>query len=146
MGVPSKPLNDEKAQANVPVTETVETPVKTQEEKHSTFNDVGNALNAGNDLYHGTQELIEDSKKDTTIDPNPISVGTITRIAVSIVVLANLVFYMFGSDKHLDENMVYAGVSTLAPVLNTAWVFWKNNDITKKARKKAKISEKHLNK
>lgn len=134
MGVPVTPLKDEQTQVSKPTTETVK-----PTEEHNALNDVGTALNASNDLYKGVKELVEDAEKDTTVDSAPISTGTITRIIVSIAVLANLVFYASGSARHLDENAIYVGATTIAPILNTAWVFWKNNDVSRKARKRAKL-------
>jgi len=66
----------------------------------------------------------------------PINAGTLTRLILFIVAIINTIARALGFDFNLDVDgdVLYEGFSILLDVLVFGYGFWKNNDITKKAR------------
>ena len=59
----------------------------------------------------------------------------ITRLAVSVVTIANLIFVQMGwNPLELDDDTVYLGVSGIIALCASVWAWWKNNNVTKAAQ------------
>lgn len=51
------------------------------------------------------------------------------------IALVNSVLVMFGKDKlPFEDSDIYAGLSAVATVVSTLWVWWKNNSFTAAAQ------------
>lgn len=59
----------------------------------------------------------------------------ITRLAVSVVTIANLILAQMGwNPLELDDETVYMGVSGILALCAAVWAWWKNNNVTKAAQ------------
>lgn len=59
----------------------------------------------------------------------------ITRLVVLVVLLINQALVVFGWDPlPFNEEQIYEGVSTVATIAATIWVWWKNNSVTEEAQ------------
>ena len=62
--------------------------------------------------------------------------ATIVRTIMLILTIINDLLIFYGkSPINIDESTVYQIVSILATVIVPIWTWWKNNSITKHARK-----------
>lgn len=75
-----------------------------------------------------------------------IDKGTVIRTVLLLVALINQLLIAFGkspldvSETQIDE--AYTVISTIITAGMSAWAWWKNNNITRKARERAaRISE-----
>lgn len=89
---------------------------------------------------------VDDAEDDGLVDteePNvpSISAGTITRTVLLFLSLINLVLGAFGmSPLPIDSEQLNALISSALTVIMAIITWWKDNDITEKARaRKAKI-------
>lgn len=82
----------------------------------------------------------EDKTFDEMVDDvKPISAGTITRTIITLLSVINAVFLMFGKNLGLDavdSGALYDFVSAVMLIGATGWAWWKNNNVTRNARKK----------
>ena len=101
---------------------------------------INTALDEGKGVSDNVDELLTEIKnaKDETA---PISTSTVTSLIMSVIVLINTIFLIFGVDKHIDENVWYQAGSVIALVANIAYATWKNHNITKAARKRQQVGE-----
>lgn len=66
---------------------------------------------------------------------NKIDVNLIVRTIVSILALVNFIAAQRGFNPlDIDEQSIYAVVSTVVAVITWAWGFWKNNNFTNAAK------------
>lgn len=71
-----------------------------------------------------------------------VSAGAIIRGAVLAIAILNGILLMFGQqalpigevDIELAVNAVYAAISAIAVIVAAAVAYWKDNDITRRAR------------
>lgn len=71
--------------------------------------------------------------------------GTIIRIAILLLTLANLILVNYGlSPLPISEEHLELLVSTVITVVVALWTAWKNNDITKKAIARKELADKLL--
>lgn len=84
-----------------------------------------------------TEEVDGTTFEDMVEAVQPISAKTITSFIVTVVAVVNMIALTFGKDLGLkiDEGSLYQLVSSLMLVGATAWSWWRNNDVTKHARK-----------
>ena len=107
----------------------------------------GKALDAANDAATDAGKLRDyvdtDMKTQTVVIPSEVDKiegGTIVSLVVSIVVVVNTLLAMLGhGELSIDSNTAYVVASAIALVLSYGYAFWKNHDITRKARLKAKV-------
>lgn len=60
----------------------------------------------------------------------------ITRLVVLVVILINQVLVTIGFDAlPFTEDQIYEAISSVATVVVALWTWWKNNSITKEAKK-----------
>ena len=98
-----------------------------------------------------TSEQLADSTTDTTdttaataATPR-IDSGTVARFLVLLLALANQALTMFGRPVlNIDDTAVTQLVSLLWTTISALWCYWKDNDITVRARaRKARLAGKH---
>ena len=95
-----------------------------------------------------TSEQLSDSTTDTTsataATPR-IDSGTVDRFLVLLLALANQALTMFGRPVlNIDDTAVTQLVSLLWTTISALWCYWKDNDITVRARaRKARLAGKH---
>jgi SPP1 family holin len=72
-----------------------------------------------------------------------VATGLVVRTVVYLAAIVNAIAAYFGFDFNLDvdQNFVYEGVTIVALIGSFASAYWKNNDVTKKARAKAKVAK-----
>lgn len=71
-----------------------------------------------------------------------IKADTIARTVVLFLALANQVIVAMGwSPVEIEEDSVYALVSTVATLVTAIWAWWKNNSFTKAAIKADRVLE-----
>lgn len=71
-----------------------------------------------------------------------ITAGAVIRAAILAIALINGILLMFGqqalpvgeADIELAVNAVYAAISAIAVIVAAVIAYWKDNDITKRAR------------
>lgn len=62
--------------------------------------------------------------------------ATIVRTVMLVLTILNDVLIFYGkSPINIDESTVYQIVSILATIFVPVWTWWKNNSVTKHARK-----------
>lgn len=66
----------------------------------------------------------------------PINAGTLTRLVLFVVAIINTVALSLGYDVNinLDGDILYEGVSLVLDLVIFSIGFWKNNNVSKKAR------------
>lgn len=94
-----------------------------------------------------TSEQLADSTDitDTTAATPRIDSGTVARFLVLLLALANQALTMFGRPVlNIDDTAVTQLVSLLWTTISALWCYWKDNDITVRARaRKARLAGKH---
>ena len=95
-----------------------------------------------------TSEQLADSTTDTTAATAAtprIDSGTVARLLVLLLALANQALTMFGRPVlNIDDTAVTQLVSLLWTTISALWCYWKDNDITVRARaRKARLAGKH---
>lgn len=95
-----------------------------------------------------TSEQLADSTTDTTAATAAtpwIDSGTVARFLVLLLALANQALTMFGRPVlNIDDTAVTQLVSLLWTTISALWCYWKDNDITVRARaRKARLAGKH---
>lgn len=95
-----------------------------------------------------TSEQLADSTTDTTAATAAtprIDSGTVARFLVLLLALANQALTMFGRPVlNIDDTAVTQLVSLLWTTISALWCYWKDNDITARARaRKARLAGKH---
>lgn len=95
-----------------------------------------------------TSEQLADSttdSTDTTAATPRIDSGTVARFLVLLLALANQALTMFGRPVlNIDDTAVTQLVSLLWTTISALWCYWKDNDITVRARaRKARLAGKH---
>ena len=60
---------------------------------------------------------------------------TIRTIMLAITLLNDLLIFYGKSPLNIDENTVYQIVTVLSTIIVPVWTWWKNNSITKHAKK-----------
>lgn len=81
-----------------------------------------------------------------TEDTTPkIDSGTVSRFLVLLLALVNQALTMFGHPVlNIDDATVTQLVTLAWTALSAIWCYWKDNDVTKRARvKKARLSARH---
>lgn len=81
-----------------------------------------------------------------TEDTTPkIDSGTVSRFLVLLLALVNQALTMFGHPVlNIDDATVTQLVTLAWTALSAIWCYWKDNDVTKRARvKKAGLSARH---
>ena len=118
--------------------ETAETPVEETPVEEPVVEDA--PVEETTDDEELTEKDAEDYEEDTTIVPS-ISAGTITRTVLLFLSLINLVLGALGvSPIPVDSDQIAAVISSVFTVVMAIITWWKDNDITEKAReRKAKI-------
>jgi SPP1 family holin len=72
-------------------------------------------------------------------EPRRISAGTISRFVLLLLALINTGLNLFGVDTiPIDEEAVEEFISLAFIIVTSLWAYWKNNDVTKKARLREK--------
>lgn len=91
-----------------------------------------------------TSEQLADSTDTTAATPR-IDSGTVARFLVLLLALANQALTMFGRPVlNIDDTAVTQLVSLLWTTISALWCYWKDNDITVRARaRKARLAGKH---
>ena len=95
-----------------------------------------------------TSEQLADSTTDTTAATAAtprIDSGTVARFLVLLLALANQALTMFGRPVlNIDDTAVTQLVSLLWTTISALGCYWKDNDITVRARaRKARLAGKH---
>ena len=82
---------------------------------------------------------------DTEASTPRIDGGTISRFLVLLLALVNQALTMFGHPVlNIDDATVTQFVTLAWTALSAIWCYWKDNDVTTKARvKKARLSARH---
>ncbi|ADH03253.1 holin [Bacillus phage W.Ph.] len=72
-----------------------------------------------------------------------ISAGLIVRFVVFAVALINAIASIFGQDLGLtvDQEVVYQGATAVLLLISTIQMAWKNNAVTKAARKREHVAK-----
>ena len=88
------------------------------------------------------EETVDDTTEEEETKVPSISAGTITRTVLLFVSLINLVLGAFGmSPLPIDSEQLNALISSVFTIIMAIIAWWKDNDITEKAReRKAKIA------
>lgn len=87
----------------------------------------------------------EDSNKETVVIPDvpaKVSQKTVIAVIASVVALVNAIIVMFGKTPlNITDESIYTVGSILFLIGTSVWSLWRNNDITKLARKKADVAK-----
>ena len=88
------------------------------------------------------EETVDDTTEEEETKVPSISAGTVTRTVLLFVSLINLVLGAFGmSPLPIDSEQLNALISSVFTIIMAIIAWWKDNDITEKAReRKAKIA------
>lgn len=80
---------------------------------------------------------------EVPLEAPPITAGTLTRLVLLIIALINTAAAALGFDIEIraDGDLIYEGISILLDAVVFGYTFWKNNNITKKARIASKAYE-----
>ena len=71
-----------------------------------------------------------------------ISVETIVRTILLLFTFTNSILVMFGKNPlPISQEEWYIAISSIVTAATTIWAWWKNNDITKHARRKTEFIE-----
>ena len=94
----------------------------------------------------GTTVTVTATEDAATEDTTPkIDSGTVSRFLVLLLALVNQALTMFGHPVlNIDDATVTQLVTLAWTALSAIWCYWKDNDVTKRARvKKARLSARH---
>lgn len=101
---------------------------------------INKVLDDSKDVVDNASKLVEEIEKAKNTD-TPISTGTVTSLAVSVVVVVNAVLAILGVNKQLDQNVWYQVGTIVALVANLGYALWKNHNITSDARKRQAVGD-----
>lgn len=87
----------------------------------------------------------DDATEDSPATTPKIDSGTVSRFLVLLLALVNQALTMFGHPVlHIDDATVTQLVTLAWTAGSAIWCYWKDNDVTKRARaKKARLSARH---
>ena len=76
------------------------------------------------------------------MDMPKINALTLTRLILAAIGVLNIFLLLFGQVPiEIAENTLYVAVSAVWSLVTTAWVAWKDNDCTKRARIRKLLGE-----
>lgn len=87
----------------------------------------------------------DDVAEDMPATTPKIDSGTVSRFLVLLLALVNQALTMFGHPVlNIDDTTITQLVSLAWTAGSAIWCYWKDNDVTKRARvKKARLSARH---
>lgn len=71
-----------------------------------------------------------------------VNAGAIARLIIALLLSLNTILGMAGINPiPISDDLIYTVVSGIATILSLVWTWWKDNDITEKARKRKALGE-----